>query len=181
VLNERLSGLTLAEVRATLAERLRGSSPTAQATELLNIFVQEGEQLFDVALPMDEDSVVLGQASLLADQPEFASRENMRKLMALTDTRRHLAEVLRRRSEGTGISITIGNEHGDPTLEGFTVVTAEYRAGALTGVIGVIGPTRMPYDKVISLVNHTSRLVTDLPRLTWSVVVACCVCVTGGA
>jgi heat-inducible transcriptional repressor len=162
VLNERLSGLTLAEVRATLAERLRGSSPTAHATELLNIFVQEGEQLFDVALPMDEDSVVLGQASLLADQPEFASRENMRKLMVLTDTRRHLAEVLRRRSEGTGISITIGNEHGDPTLEGFTVVTAEYRAGALTGVIGVIGPTRMPYDKVISLVNHTSRLVTDL-------------------
>jgi heat-inducible transcriptional repressor len=162
VLNERLSGLTLAEVRATLAERLRGSSPTAHATELLNIFLQEGEQLFDVALPMDEDSVVLGQASLLADQPEFASRENMRKLMVLTDTRRHLAEVLRRRSEGTGISITIGNEHGDPTLEGFTVVTAEYRAGALTGVIGVIGPTRMPYDKVISLVNHTSRLVTDL-------------------
>lgn len=162
VLNERLAGLTLSEVRTTLAERLRGTMPTANATELLNIFVQEGEQLFDVALPLDEETVVLGQASLLADQPEFASRENMRKLMALTDTRRHLAEVLRRRSAGAGISITIGNEHGDPTLEGFTVVTAEYRAGALTGVIGVIGPTRMPYDKVISLVNHTSRLVSDL-------------------
>ncbi len=162
VLNERLAGLTLAEVRTTLAERLRGSSPTAHATELLNIFVQEGEQLFDVALPIDADHVVLGQASHLADQPEFASRENMRRLMALTDTRHHLAEVLRRRSEGAGLSITIGNEHGDPTLEGFTVVTAEYRAGALTGVIGVIGPTRMPYDKVISLVNHTSRLVTEL-------------------
>ena len=161
VLNERLAGLTLSEVRATLSERLRGSAPTAHATELLNIFVQEGEQLFDVALPTDEDNVVLGQASLLADQPEFASRENMRRLMALTDTRRHLAEVLRHRTDG-GISITIGNEHANPTLEGFTVVTAEYRAGSLTGVIGVIGPTRMPYDKVISLVNHTSRLVTDL-------------------
>ena len=162
VLNERLAGLTLSEVRASLAERLRGSAPTANATELLNIFVQEGEQLFDVALPIDEDNVVLGQASLLADQPEFASRESMRRLMALTDTRRHLAEVLRRRGDGAGLAITIGNEHADPTLEGFTVVTAEYRAGALTGVIGVIGPTRMPYDKVISLVNHTSRLVTDL-------------------
>lgn len=162
VLNERLAGLTLSEVRASLAQRLRDTTPTADATELLNIFVQEGEQLFDAALPPNEDSVVLGQASLLAEQPEFASLENMRKLMALTDTRRHLAEVLRKRTAGAGISITIGNEHADPTLEGFTVVTAEYRAGALSGVIGVIGPTRMPYDKIISLVNHTSRLVTDL-------------------
>jgi len=41
-------------------------------------------------------------------------------------------------------------------------VTAEYQVGALAGVIGVIGPTRMPYDKVISLVGHTSRLLSDL-------------------
>jgi heat-inducible transcriptional repressor len=43
-----------------------------------------------------------------------------------------------------------------------TLVTAEYRAGGLSGVIGVIGPTRMPYAKVISLVTHTSTLVTEL-------------------
>ena len=60
------------------------------------------------------------------------------------------------------MSITIGNEHGDPRLEGFTVVTAEYSAGSLSGVIGVIGPTRMPYDKVIALVGHTSQLVSDM-------------------
>jgi heat-inducible transcriptional repressor len=41
-------------------------------------------------------------------------------------------------------------------------VTAEYRAGALSGVIGVIGPTRMPYDKVIALVGHTSVLVSEI-------------------
>ena len=56
--------------------------------------------------------------------------------------------MLRRRSEQPGISITIGNEHGDPRLDKLTVVTAPYRTGALSGVIGVIGPTRMPYDKV---------------------------------
>jgi heat-inducible transcriptional repressor len=61
-----------------------------------------------------------------------------------------------------GVSITIGGEHDDPRLEQFTVVTAEYQAGAFTGVIGVIGPTRMPYEKVISLVQHTSRLLSDL-------------------
>jgi len=106
--------------------------------------------------------VLLGQASVLAEQPEFATIDNMRKLVALTETREKLGELLRRRSETGGVSITIGNEHNDPRLASFTVVTASYHAGPLTGVIGVIGPTRMPYDKVISLVTHASELVTDL-------------------
>lgn len=162
VLNERLGGLSLAEVRTTLAARLRDASPTGTATELLNIFVQEGEQLFEGATSRDEETVVLGQASVLAEKPEFASGESMKRLIALTETRTHLAQVLRDRASKPGVSITIGDEHGSVLLGGLTLVTAEYRAGSLTGVIGVIGPTRMPYEKVIALVTHTSSLVTDL-------------------
>ena len=50
----------------------------------------------------------------------------------------------------------------DPKLAPFTLVTASYRLGALAGVIGVMGPTRMPYDKIVALVDHTSRLVGEL-------------------
>lgn len=168
VLNERLGGLSLAEVRATLGARLRDVAPTkasgavGSTTELLNIFLQEGEQLFDAVTSPDGEAVVLGQASVLAEKPEFASGESMKRLIALTETRKHLADVLRDRASIPGVSITIGDEHGSPLLGGLTLVTAEYRAGGLTGVIGVIGPTRMPYAKVISLVTHTSSLVTDL-------------------
>ena len=161
VLNERIAGLTLREIRASVSDRLRDTAQAGDAGELLNIFVEEGEQLFDSALQGD-DTVMLGQPSLLAEQPEFATVDNMRKLVALTETREHLADLLRRRSDMPGISISIGNEHLDPKLENFTIVTAPYKSGAVTGVIGVIGPTRMPYDKVISLVTHTSRLLTDL-------------------
>jgi heat-inducible transcriptional repressor len=164
VLNERLAGLRLGEIRTTSADRLRdgvaGGRPAAR--ELLNIFVQEAETVFDVPIAPGDDGVVLGQASVLAEQPEFASGDSLRRLIELTETRQHLAELLRQRSTKPGISITIGNEHADPRLGNLTIVTAEYRAGSLTGVIGVIGPTRMPYEKVISLVGHTSRLVTDL-------------------
>lgn len=161
VLNERLAGLTLDQVRTSLASRLRDVATTPEAAELLNIFVQEGDQVFSrAAEPLD--TVVLGQPSLLADKPEFASGERLRQLIELTETRQQLATLLSTRSGGSGLSITIGNEHGDPRLEPFTVVTAEYHAGSLSGVIGVIGPTRMPYDKVIALVEHTSRLVSDL-------------------
>jgi heat-inducible transcriptional repressor len=167
VLNERLAGLSLAEIRSSLGTRLRDAAPGGDAHELLNIFLQEGEQLFDVGSPLEEEAVVLGQASVLVDQPEFATGESMKRLITLTETRSQLATLLRDRAAApgaaaTGVSITIGDEHGSQLLGGLTLVTAEYRAGSLTGVIGVIGPTRMPYEKVISLVSHTSSLVSDL-------------------
>ena len=161
VLNERLVGLTLDQLRTSLAARLRDVQTRPETAELLNIFVQEGDQVFTRAAdPLV--AVVLGQPSFLADQPEFASGERLRQLFDLTEQRQQLASMLGARPGSNGLSITIGNEHGDPRLEAFTVVTAEYTAGALSGVIGVIGPTRMPYDKVIALVGHTSQLVSEL-------------------
>ena len=161
VLNERLAGLTLSEIRTSLAARLRDANAASSGRELLNIFVQEGDSIFDDPLKRDE-SLVLGQTSVLAEQPEFASSDKMRRLLALTESNEHLTELLRNRHVNPGLSITIGNEHGDPRFENFTIVTSEYRAGSLTGVIGVIGPTRMPYEKVIAVVTHASRLVSDL-------------------
>jgi heat-inducible transcriptional repressor len=161
VLNERLAGLTLDQMRTSLASRLRDVHARPETAELLNIFVQEGDQVFALAAEPVE-TVVIGQPSLLADQPEFASGERLRQLIELTEKRQQLATLLEARPGANGMSITIGNEHGDPRLGAFTVVTAEYTAGTLSGVIGVIGPTRMPYDKVIALVGHTSQLVSEL-------------------
>ena len=162
VLNERLAGLSLAEIRNSLGARLRDVTTGTGSTELLNIFLQEGDTLFDAAISDPNDAVLLGQASLLAEKPEFASGERMRRLIELTETRTELATLLRNRSVTSGLQITIGSENGNSLPGGLTVVTAEYHAGSLSGVIGVIGPTRMPYDKVIALVTHTSSLVTEL-------------------
>ncbi len=162
VLNERLAGLTLREIQKSLALRLRDAQAPGNASELLNIFVEEGEQYFANATRSDDAAVVLGQPSLLAEHPEFATGDSMRQLLAFTEAPAQIADVLRRRSPQPGITITIGNEHGDPRLDRFTIVTAEYHFGSLSGVIGVIGPTRMSYRKVISLVGHASRLVSDL-------------------
>jgi len=162
VLNERLAGLSLLEIRQSLATRLRDATTDTGAKELLNIFLQEGDALFDVPVVDDSEAVVLGQASLLAEKPEFASGERMRRLIEMTETRAELAALLRNRSSATGVSISIGSEHGSALPGGLTVVTAEYHTGSLSGVIGVIGPTRMSYEKVIALVTHTSSLVTEL-------------------
>jgi heat-inducible transcriptional repressor len=117
VLNERLSGLTLRTIRATLGERLRDSSASAGASELLNVFVQEGEVLFDVASTPGEEGVVLGQASVLAEQPEFATGEGMRRLLALTETRAQLG-----RCSGSG-----RRRPGSPSRSGTSTATPVWR------------------------------------------------------
>ena len=162
ILNERLAGLQLGEIRRSLSERLRDASPASSSPgghELLNIFVAEGEGLFDFADPVSE--VVLGSAQPLADQPEFASNERMRTLLELTERRDLLRRAFVDRHRN-GLTITIGTENTDPRLADFTLVTSSYQSGGLSGVIGVMGPIRMPYEKIIGLVEQTSRMVEGL-------------------
>jgi heat-inducible transcriptional repressor len=161
VLNERLAGLPLTEIRSSMAERLRDGMADDSATELLNIFLQSADEWLNPVQRGDDD-IVLGRASVLAGQPEFASGAGLRELMELTERRDLLARVLTGRTHEDMPTITIGAEHGHPRLSSFTLVTSEYRFGHLTGVIGVMGPTRMPYEKVATIVEYTSLLVGEL-------------------
>ncbi len=159
ILNERLAGLTLQRIRTSISERLRDAGESGGERELLNIFIAEREGIFD--LSNEPNAVVLGSAQMLAEQPEFASNTRMRDLLRLTEGRDLLKQALASRS-ARGLSITIGGENPDTRLSEFTLVTSSYDVGELRGVIGVMGPTRMPYDKIIGLVEHTSRLVEGL-------------------
>jgi heat-inducible transcriptional repressor len=163
VLNERLAGLTLMEIRESVAVRIRDAAPDDDpaAEEILNIFMQSGGDLFDWAQG-EAGTIHLGQASVLASQPEFTTGERLKELMKLTEQTDLLAAALVERSHAGGIQITIGAENRDEALSDFTLVTAEYSVGGMRGVIGVIGPTRMPYEKVCAIVQHTSSLVTRI-------------------
>lgn len=160
VLTERLRGSSLKAIRTTLHERLRDTLESSSERELINVFIEEADQMFS-AQP-NGDGVMLGSAQMLVEQPEFASNEKMRDLLELTERRDVLRNALRARGETGGLTITIGAENTDPKLTDFTLVTAAYRAGDMKGVIGVMGPTRMPYEKIVALVEHSSRLMGDL-------------------
>ena len=157
-MNERLAGLSLREVRETFARRVVPGDGPAGREDFLHIFVQSAERLFGGA--PGEESVVLGSTSALASQPEFASDAALRSLLSLTEERRGLAAALAAREPG--LKITIGVENPLPTLTDFSLVTADYRIGGTRGTIGVVGPTRMPYEKVVSLVQYTSRLLSEV-------------------
>jgi len=160
-LNERLSGLTLTEIRRTLPERLRDSVSDERGADLVNIFVQSSAELFDLR-SLDASQLHLGPASVLASQPEFESGEQLKHLISLTEERDLLTKAVGSREHAGRLRITIGAENDATMLADFTLVTAEYRVGDLKGVIGVIGPTRMPYEKVVTIVDYTSSLVTRM-------------------
>lgn len=160
VLNERLSGLSLREVRATLHDRLRDAAQSDRERELLNIFIEEADHIFEIG-GGEGAGLLLGSTTVLADQPEFSSNEQMRTLLELTERKDVLRHAIAKR-KAPGLTVTIGGEHMDPKLSAFTLVTSSYQCGPFSGVIGVMGPTRMPYQKVVSLVEHTSQLIGDL-------------------
>ncbi len=159
LLNERLAGLTLQEIRRTLPERLRDSVTDEPGQELINIFMQSGAELFDLKV-LEGSSLHLGPASVLASQPEFETGERLKELIGLTEQRDLLTAAVGNREHGGSLKITIGGENDSSVLTDFTLVTAEYSVGGLKGVIGVIGPTRMPYEKVVTIVDYTSTLVS---------------------
>lgn len=163
VLNERLAGQTLRQIRETLPERLRDSAPAGDraASELLNIFLQSADELF-TGRDREEEEVMLGHASVLAAQPEFSTGTQLKSLIELTERRDLLADVVTSPNREAALQISIGTENRHPDLSAFTLVTSEYSGEGISGVIGVIGPTRMPYEKVVAIVEHTSALVSAL-------------------
>ena len=163
LMNERLAGLTLREVRETLPVRLRDcrADDSSAAEELLNIFIESGSDLFNWS-DLEEGEILLGKTSLLATQPEFTSGERLKGLIELTERRDVLVQALSDRNHQSGLQITIGGENALKELSDFTLVTSEYCIGGLKGVIGIIGPTRMPYEKVIAIVDSTSSLVNRI-------------------
>jgi heat-inducible transcriptional repressor len=161
ILNERLAGLSLHEIRATLPDRLRDSGDDHPAQELINIFLQSAGDLFRQPAPIDGE-LMLGPTSALANQPEFAESTRLRSLIELTEQRDLLKSVLETRPVSGRATITIGSEHAHPQLSPFTLVTSEYRFGGMAGVLGVMGPTRMPYEKVAAIVEYTSLLMGEL-------------------
>jgi heat-inducible transcriptional repressor len=161
-LNERLAGLSLDDIRRTLPERLRDThTDGAGASELINIFVQSGSELFRLQ-DLEGTIIHLGSASVLAAQPEFGSGERLKGLIELTEQRDLLAMAVGNREHRGRLRVTIGGENDSIALSDLTLVTAEYSVGELKGVIGVIGPTRMPYEKVVAIVDYTSSLVTRI-------------------
>lgn len=82
--------------------------------------------------------------------------------MDLLDSKMALVHFLRQRNEKEGVHVTIGEEHREGhNLRSVSIVTSSFRLGGGQGIIGVIGPKRMPYPRLISIVDHTAKALNQ--------------------
>jgi heat-inducible transcriptional repressor len=154
-LNELFAGKELEDVRETLLREMQ------ETRSSMNSMMVTAMQMADQVLERNrsEDFVMAGQTNLMGFQ-ELCDIDKLRKLFDAFQQKRDILHLLDQCVHGEGIQIFIGEESGYGMLDECSMVTAPYTVGGrILGVLGVIGPTRMAYDRVIPIVDATARLL----------------------
>lgn len=154
-LNLNFLGLDLDQMRKRLRDELRQLS--SDMSELMAGALDAGNQL-DVG----EQYVISGERNLLGIEDLSSNMTRLRRLFDLFEQRTSLAHLLELSNRAAGVQVFIGTESGIDSLDECSVVTAPYGAeGEVVGTVGVIGPTRMAYERVIPIVDITARLMSS--------------------
>ena len=157
----RLSGLTLGEAQARLAEEI--SAGEAALDRVSGELIARGLAIWSRDGSSRPVLIVRGQANLL-DQSAAADLERVRQLLEELEGKEEIARLLDRARAGPGMKIFIGSENNLFALSGSSVIAAPYRGGdgKVVGVVGVIGPTRLNYARVVPMVDFTAQALSRL-------------------
>lgn len=157
-LNERLAGLTLQHIRETFVERIKDAAD--EPTGLIRLFIDSVDKLF---LPQRPEKLHISGAEKILEQPEFMNPREFRSIIELINNEEYIIHVLQKREDpSTAPQVTVGSENEDEKLKPYSVITTNYAIGDVTGSVGVIGPTRMQYNKMIPLVDYVAQTITAL-------------------
>jgi heat-inducible transcriptional repressor len=155
-LNAHYAGLTIDAVRERLQQEVE--TLRSEIATLMQAAVQAGSE----AMASEEQLVVSGERNLLTVQDFGNDMGSLRKLFDLFEQKTQLMRLLDVSSRAEGVRIYIGGESGVVPYEELSIVSAPYEVdGRVVGTLGVIGPTRMAYDRMIQIVDITSKLVSN--------------------
>jgi heat-inducible transcriptional repressor len=157
-LNEQFRGRTLHQVRQELIDQL--SDMREKLNQGMVDTISVAQQLFGTGAQRQDMELVIAGETKLMGYGELSSVEKLRRLFEAFDEKRAILQLLDLSLNGAGVQIFIGRESGYQILDDCSVVTAPYRSdNGAVGVIGVIGPTRMAYERVIPVVDLTAKLL----------------------
>ncbi|WP_151448406.1 heat-inducible transcriptional repressor HrcA [Lacisediminimonas profundi] len=156
-LNQHYSGQRFEDIRMRLTAELRQLRD--DMTRLLHAAVEAGN---DAMAEESDDVVISGERNLLSVADLSSNMGSLRKLFDLFDQKTSLMQLLDVSSKATGVQIFIGGESNLVPMEEMSVVTAPYEVdGRVVGTLGVVGPTRMAYERVIPIVDITAKLLSS--------------------
>jgi heat-inducible transcriptional repressor len=161
-LNARIRGKTLSEAKAELERAL--TAARAELDELTQKIIAAGLASWSGGDSSERKLIVRGQAKLLEDLKAMQDLERVRLLFDDLETKREVIGLLGKAEEAEGLRIFIGSENKLFSLSGSSTIVAPYRdgSGRIVGVLGVIGPTRLNYARVIPMVDYTAQVVSKV-------------------
>lgn len=157
LLNEKLVGLTLGEINRTVSERFRDVK--LGDPKLLRVFT---DSMNAITSDMSADGLHVGGTSHMLMHPEFSNTSNLNQILGAIEEKRSIADAVSSLGTHDGVVVTIGKEANLGNFEMCSMVTSTYSAGRSKGTVGVIGPTRMQYSKLVSIVDYTAKLLSKL-------------------
>ena len=159
LLNERLAGLPLQEIRRSYAQRIQDLRD--ETTGVVRLVLDESSVLFSEP---NDGRLTLGGTHHLMEQPEFQQPQELRQLIELLEDENFVVHVLeedvRAARPLAEARVSIGEEISKERLRTCSMVTAQYRVGTMVGTIGLLGPTRMNYRRAVALVEGVAHLMS---------------------
>ncbi|MCE1190360.1 MAG: heat-inducible transcriptional repressor HrcA [Ignavibacteria bacterium] len=157
-LNERLSGLSLAEIRDSFHERVRDYTDSIEP--VITIFMDSVDKIFRDN--SGNSKAIVSGAGMLLRKPEFENPDKLQTVIEMVEDKDIIVHVFEKNSSSNNVHIAIGTENVLPQFEDFSLVTKEYKIGNNIGTLGVIGPKRMDYSKIIAIVDYIATTLTDV-------------------
>jgi heat-inducible transcriptional repressor len=159
ILNEKLAGLSLQEIRKTFKERFKDADEDQKP--IIRLFLDSVDKLFKDDIKSDR--LVLTGAKNIIGQPEFENPENFQSIVELIEDKDVIIHIMEKSSESKNeaVYISIGSENIEKKLKEYSFVSKEYKFGEAGGTLGIIGPKRMEYSRIIAIVDYLAKILTE--------------------
>jgi heat-inducible transcriptional repressor len=159
LLNERLSGLSFEDIRNTFKERFLDIEENQKP--IIRLFVDSVEKLFKDDIKSDR--LIITGAKNVIQQPEFENPENFQSIIELIEDKDVIIHIMEKSSESKKeeVFISIGSEHIEKKLKEYSFVSKEYKFGETSGTLGIIGPKRMEYSRIVAIVDYLAKVLSE--------------------
>jgi heat-inducible transcriptional repressor len=158
LLNERLSGLSLKEIRATFKERFKDVEEDQHP--IIRLFVDSVDKIFKDDT-RGEKALITGAKNVIR-QPEFDNPESFQSVIELIEDKDIIIHILEKSGDDKQVYISIGSENENEKLNEYSFISKKYQLGEISGTLGVVGPKRMEYSKVIAIVDYIAKMISEI-------------------
>jgi len=164
LLNEKLAGLTFNEIRKTFKERFKDVEE--EQKPIIRVFVDSIDKIF-TNIKRNESLVITGAKNVIR-QPEFEDPHRFQGIIELIEDKDVIIHIMEKSNDNsTGeVYISIGSENEMEMLHEYSLVSKEYKLGDISGTLGIIGPKRMEYSRIVAIVDYMANVLTDFMKNT---------------